>query len=181
MCGGESRRMGKDKGLLEIKNTPWAKIIANIFVDVGIEYALSINPSQNEAYARIFGNEKLVIDNDVPVEGPLKGLLSIHEKKPVNDLLLIACDMLNMDTATVNALIECYRSTKDVHYIAYKVQNFTEPFCGIYTSSGLKNIYGLAMKNSLQSFSLQKIINSGTSKFISIEDRTSFKNYNTLE
>lgn len=180
MCGGESRRMGQDKGLLESNNNPWAKIIANIFVDLGIEYVVSVNPSQMERYAQIFDQTKLIVDNALLVEGPLQGLLSVHEKRPSDDLLLIACDMKDMDFDTVKKLIDMYKLNKEVDYFAYKVADFIEPFCGIYSALGLKVTYRLAKEHSLQSYSLQKIIESGNSRFISIEDSSSFKNYNTL-
>lgn len=180
MCGGESRRMGRDKGLLETKNTPWAKSIANIFVNLEIEYVLSINAAQIEPYAQLFDDSKLIVDSDFQVRGPLRGLLSIYKKNPARDLLLIACDLQDMDTATVDKLTQFYLANKDQQYLAYKVQNFIEPLCAIYTSKALKDLYALTMQDALKSFSLQKIINDGTSKFISIGASDSFKNYNTL-
>lgn len=181
MCGGESRRMGRDKGLLEVKNTPWAKIIANIFVDLGMAYVLSINTAQKDPYALIFDDKKLIVDNGLSVKGPLKGLLSVHDKNPDDDLLLIACDMQDMDTATVKTLIQSYLSNKDYQYFTYKVCDFIEPLCGIYTSTALNEHYTLAVQNSLNSYSLQKIITNGKSKFIPIENSIRFKNYNTLD
>lgn len=181
MCGGESRRMGKDKGLLETKNTPWAKNIANIFVDLEIDYVLSINSVQKEPYARIFDNKKLIVDKDFQVRGPLRGLLSVYKKNPDRDLLLIACDLQDMNAATVDTLTQSYRSNKDYQYFAFKVQGFVEPLCGIYTAKALKDLYASAMQEALQSFSLQKIINEGATKFIPIVASDSFKNYNTLE
>src|SRR5690606_33618351 len=172
--------MGKDKGLLKTQNTPWAKVIANIFVDLDIEYVLSINASQKEPYTQVFDEKILITDNDLSVRGPLKGLLTVHERYPDFDLLLIACDLQDLDTATVDILIQSSLEDQNYQYFAYKSYDFIEPLCGIYASEALKELYISAAQSSLNSFSLQKLMSSGKSKFLAIDNRRLFKNYNTL-
>ena len=77
LCGGESKRMGKDKGLLLKDNTPWAILVAEKLRSIGLDVAVSINEKQQEAYSAIFPETPLVVDQ-LSIEGPLNGLLSIH-------------------------------------------------------------------------------------------------------
>lgn len=180
MCGGESRRMGKDKGLLEVNNIPWARVISNIFETLEIPYLVSINASQAESYSKIFDKHLLIKDNEIPVKGPLKGLLSVFKSQPTRDLVLIACDMKDMDSATVRKLIDIYASNKTYDFFAYKLQDSLEPFCAIYTSKGLNNVYQAAIGGSLQSFSLKNILENGNTKTMPSNKENSFNNYNTL-
>ena len=179
MCGGESRRMGKDKGLLEVHNIPWARIISDIFETLEIPYLVSINASQVESYSKIFDKQALIEDGEISVKGPLKGLLTIYKTQPTQDLLLIACDMKDMDAGTVKNLIDIYASNKAYDFFAYQLQDSLEPFCAIYTSNGLNGIYREAIGGTLRSFSLKKILENGNIKIIPVSKESSFNNYNT--
>lgn len=181
MCGGESRRMGRDKGLLDDNNIPWARVISNIFDALEIPYVVSVNASQVESYSKIFNKTTLIKDHEIPVEGPLKGLLTVFRSRPTQNLLLIACDMKDMDAGTVKNLINIHASNKDYDFFAYELRGFLEPFCAIYTSRGLSAVYKEAVGAILQSFSLKKILEKGNTKIISSDKENSFNNYNTLD
>jgi len=51
LCGGESRRMGRDKGLLEKDGIPWARYMADRLMPYNLPVVFSVNPSQADAYA----------------------------------------------------------------------------------------------------------------------------------
>jgi molybdopterin-guanine dinucleotide biosynthesis protein A len=53
-----------------------------------------------------------------------------------------------------------------------------EPFCAIYTSTGLKPIKDLVDIHALQNFSFQHVLHAGKTKCIDIVDNSSFKNFN---
>src|SRR5215472_5246904 len=86
LCGGESRRMGRDKGLLLKDGVPWAKYVGQrLFGCTEVFY--SINSRQREAYSELFPANRLIVDAlDIP--GPLNGLLSAHRLMPGPDILL---------------------------------------------------------------------------------------------
>lgn len=181
MCGGESRRMGRDKGLIQKEQIPWAKIVSNIFEKLHLPCVVSVNEAQVERYSELFPRELLVIDKDISVKGPLTGLLSVHQQYPDKNLLLIACDMVDMKPETVSELLVAYRAESGCDFYGFKTAQFFEPFCSIYSGSFLKQIVNKATHGELRQFSMQNIINSGKQMAINPPEKESFNNYNTPE
>ena len=179
LCGGESKRMGADKGLIKTNDTTWAQLIAAKLSVFNIPVIISINHQQLELYNEIFPQEQLVIDH-VDIKGPLKGLLSVHEKFPSKDILLMACDLIDMDQSTLKNLIETYHTNQQFDFFVYKNNDFTEPFCAIYTSKGLKPVLQKAMVHALEKFSFQNVLEEGNTKKISVENTASFRNHNSI-
>lgn len=179
LCGGESKRMGSDKGLLPIHNTRWANYIADMLQALQIPVLVSINLSQRDSYRNLFRPEQLIIDN-MAVAGPLKGILSVHEQYPENDLLIMACDMVDMEAPTLCSLMKLYQANPSFNYYIYQHGSFAEPFPGIYTSTGLKKVMGKVVSQALHNTSLKSILQGSDSMGILIKDKTSFGNYNSL-
>ncbi|MBW4889963.1 NTP transferase domain-containing protein [Mucilaginibacter sp. HMF5004] len=178
MCGGQSRRMGTDKGLIPIQNICWAAYMANKLADVNLPVVVSINSSQSEKYQSVFNTDMLVADSQ-NIAGPLNGLLSVHQKYPDDDLLLLACDMIGMERDTLNHLVEAYRSNTGFDYYVYQNEQFAEPFCGIYTAKALNTL----IKESnliLSGLSFQKVLNSGNTLRMPITHPESFVNQNKV-
>ena len=178
MCGGESRRMGTDKGLIKVNEITWAERIAAKFLSLNIPVLLSINSQQYEPYGRLFTHEQLIVD-DVEIGGPLKGLLSVHQKFPGNDILLMACDMIDMEETTIQHLVEVYEKEKGYDFYVY-YGRFAEPFCAIYTAQGLKPVMKKARLHELEEVSFQSIISHAKTFRIQIRDNSSFGNYNIM-
>ncbi|MES2429400.1 MAG: molybdenum cofactor guanylyltransferase [Bacteroidota bacterium] len=177
LCGGESKRMGSDKGLLHIEGTIWAKYVADKLTPFNIPVLFSVNESQVPDYSKHIDKSKLIID-DVDVPGPLRGLLSVHEHYPTNNLLLLACDMLDLDVATIAAIIKEYQKGGSHDFIVYQDEDYAQPFCGIYTAKGLKTVLAKAESHTIHKFSLQKVLNEGMTKRLEIKNHPAFKNYN---
>jgi len=86
LCGGDSRRMGLDKGSLLREGIPWAQYMAGKLIPFGLPVLCSVNALQLDSYPAFLPADRLVPDN-LPIAGPLKGLLSVHERFPSKDLL----------------------------------------------------------------------------------------------
>lgn len=179
LCGGESKRMGSDKGLLPIRDTLWVEFITDKIQALNIPVVVSINPTQRDNYSRLFKPEQLITDK-IAVEGPLRGLLSVHQHYPSKDLLLMACDMIDMEELTLRNILHVYESQPSYHFYVYQNENFIEPFGGIYTSTGLKYIMEKVISQTINKISLKGILKRGITKRISLESKVSFKNYNSL-
>lgn len=178
LCGGRSIRMGTDKGLIPKHEETWASVAINRLSHFDILVVLSINEAQQEKYKQKFPENKLIVDHDIQARGALQGLLSIHLEYPEKNILLLACDMQNMNSETIQNLLSVYIYEPDFDFYAYQHKMAFEPFCAIYTSNGLKPIKDLVDVHALQNFSFQHVLHAGKTKHIDIVDNSSFKNFN---
>lgn len=177
LCGGESKRMGSDKGLLMLNGKTWAEHVAEKLESLNLHVIISINKTQLEAYSKIFNEEELVID-ELPMHGPLNGLLTVHRHFDQKDILLIACDLVEMDNETLNVLKAAYEQN-DADYFAYEENNFFQPLCAIYTSKALSLLDHQVKTGSLANYSFQHILNSGNTFKLHITLQKPFTNYNS--
>jgi len=168
LCGGESRRMGRDKGLLLKDGVPWA-LYAGRKLMPRMPVFYSIRQAQTEAYAAVLPAERLIPDA-LAIAGPLNGLLSLHRRFPGADILLAACDMLDLDEATLGRLLAA-REGGDADFFAYGDERLWQPFGCIYTSKGLRKAEGHE--------SLQSLLRAGKTQGLPILDPMAFNNYNT--
>lgn len=175
LCGGKSVRMGTDKGLLMHTNNPWAVLIAQKFETLNIPFIVSINQAQTATYQTHFNPNVLVVDTQT-IPGPLQGLLTVHLQYPQKNLLVLACDMVDMQNQTIQKLINNYTTEANFDFYAFHNGDFWEPFCGIYTAKGLNS---LVLENQTN-FSLQHILTMGLTQKNKILDMASFKNYNSF-
>lgn len=104
LCGGESKRMGRDKGLLLENGRPWCRIAFDLLASLLPRVVVSIHPHQRSQYEAHFAPEQLVEDR-YPRMGPLGGLLSVHDSFPQEDLAVLACDMIRMERGLYGRLL----------------------------------------------------------------------------
>ena len=129
LAGGKSRRMGRDKALLRQNGeTQLSRAVAlletqleRVFVSVT---AAQADDAERSQFAQ-------VIDRYDDL-GPVAGILSAMDSNAEVCWLVLACDLPNIDQATIAYLLEnlspdhpatAYRSTHD---------NLPEPLCAIY-------------------------------------------------
>ena len=179
LCGGESKRMGRDKGLIEHDGKHWAVIMAEKLQGFEIPVVISINEKQVAVYEEIFPQTPLLIDK-LHIHGPLNGLLTAHENFPDKDILLLATDMIDMDDQTIHNLLYAYTHNPGFDFFAYEEDGFAQSFCSIFTSAGLKDVNNRFTNKELKKYSLHDRFNEGKTKFISLVNPVAFNNYNKL-
>ncbi len=177
MSGGESKRMGTDKGLKPIMGSYWAVHVTNKLVDIDLPVVISINVTQYEKYQLVFPGHELIVD-DTDISGPLNGLLSVHKIYPQNDLLLLACDMIDMNISTLQNLVNVYQAEPGFDFYAYHHGDFAEPLCALYTCSGLQKVMEQFNMGLLHDVSFQHVLNQGLTKKLEVLDAGSFNNFN---
>ena len=193
LCGGESRRMGSDKGLLTKEGTSWAQYVAEKLTTFHLPAVFSVRSAQLPAYTTAIPQGHFIEDT-LHLAGPLQGLLSVHEKFPDKDLLLLACDMLDLDEATIRIMIDTYLAGGYEFYVyqaptpsipppahttpSHRHGAFAQPFCGIYTSTALAAAYLSIRGQHSPDLSLQSLLNKGKTKRIGIARIEAFANYN---
>jgi molybdenum cofactor guanylyltransferase len=178
-CGGQSKRMGTDKGSLVQNGKAWAVLIAEKLKACGLELVISINQDQHENYKKLFPDTPLIVDQ-LEATGPLGGLLSVHNSFPEKDLLLMACDLIDMTERPIKELIETYHQRQGFEYYVYRQNGFTQPFCAIYTSKPLVKIAEKLNQQQLNNYSLHQKLESGNTLYLPVNEPESFNNYNKL-
>ena len=147
--------MGEDKGLIQHGLKTWSKNIANLLSLLLPECYISIRQEQYPYYKIFFNKDEIIFDeNDIAIEGPLRGLLSAHKIYPEKNWLVIACDMIDINQNIITNLINRFSDDPGYDHYLYKSENNLEPLCAIYKGQGLSRIFETA-KNS-RNFSLQK-------------------------
>lgn len=182
-CGGKSSRMGTDKGLLIKNEKSWAQIAADKIEGLGIPVCFSVNQDQYEKYAEIFSQEFLVKDS-ISLHGPLAGLLSIHNTYPHHDLLILACDLVDIPSSLLNKIFEEFRNKEGEHdFFVFSNNGDPEPLLGIYTREGLQKLADLYNLNQLEKHSMKYILEIGNTFTLNLTEgeQLFFKNYNTPE
>ncbi len=180
LCGGESTRMGRDKGLLTVGDTRWAEIIRRKFNECQLLSIVSLNAAQVPSYSALFDQKELVVDDStLKIRGPLLGILSVHLNFPDKDLVVVACDMINMNSIVIQDLLDEFLS-QNVEAIAYKGEKI-EPLCAIYSAQGLRKILNSYQKGQLQKFSMTLVLEMLNTTYVPIKDdwKSYFKNLNT--
>lgn len=182
LCGGQSARMGKDKGLLIKDSITWAQIASEKLTSLNIAVKFSVNRQQLMEYGKIFPIEDLITDNDsLSLKGPLLGVLSVNMRYPLDDLFIVACDLPLLQTKLLTTLMEHYQQSNEFEAFIFTNNKELEPLCGIYTAKGLKKIIELKKENKLLKHSMKFILENLLTKTIPINEanKKQFTNFNT--
>lgn len=182
LCGGQSTRMGKDKGLLMANDKTWAELQVEKLQNIGVFDAVicSVNESQLCEYSKKFDRKSLIVDH-IDVAGPLKGILSAHINYPNHHLLIIACDMQNIGIDMIELLIKNDINASDAVVFQQENGDF-EPLLGIYKGVFLANIIKMHLVGKLYKYSMQSILSMGKICIVKLTNNQIeyFKNFNSL-
>jgi molybdopterin-guanine dinucleotide biosynthesis protein A len=180
LCGGQSTRMGTDKGLLKLQAGTWAQTAVDKMATLPLPVLVSVNEEQYDSYSTVFTREQLVKDNEtIDVRGPLRGVLSVHVQYPSADLFIMACDMPLMETTLLKQLFHQYE-TQTADAFVYTNEGAYEPLCGIYTAKGLAHILHLQKTGQLVKHSMKYMLEHiHTSSLVLTSDQKKyFRNFN---
>ena len=184
LCGGQSLRMGKDKGLLiGSRKITWAQQAFSLLSKLDIEVALSINPHQYQPYKRVFFFDTLIPDKKgLSVKGPLTGLLSAHSVYLKDDLIVLACDMIEMRLEVIMKLYQAYKQHPGFDAYVFKDKGVIEPLCAIYSAGGLQLLADRVKNKQLEKFSMMYALDQLKVCYlpIEVEDKKAFLNMNTV-
>jgi len=182
LCGGQSKRMGSDKGLLKYGSKKWAEIAVDKFQQLELPAIISIDFSQFKEYSGIFSSQSLVTDDEsLPIKGPLAALLSIHQKFPSEDLAVLACDMLLIEVVLLKELLSHYKQHTNFDAFIYTNDTELEPLCGIYKAHALNKIFQIYQSNQLLKHSMKYALEQVNTYTIPLasDKKKFFKNFNT--
>jgi len=182
LCGGQSVRMGTDKGLLNHQDKLWAELAADKLRSIGLHVKFSVNLTQEKKYANYFDKAQLITDHQsLDLKGPLLGVLSAHLANPNDDLFLLACDMLLMQTHILEKLKQAFVVSDAFDAYIFIKSEQQEPLCGIYTSRGLEKILHMLQDGKLLRHSMKFVLSNLNVSEILVEDKDyrCFDNFNS--
>lgn len=174
--------MGTDKGLLSSAEGTWAQTAIDKMTALPFPIVLSVNTSQYLDYAAIFPFIELIADNPgLPLAGPLLGLLTIHQQKPAEDLLILACDMPLIQSLHLQHLVDQYRRHPGFDAYVFTNDGAFEPLCALYTARGLSILMNRLNHGELNRFSMKYALEQLNTFSIPIPDdhKIYFKNLNS--
>lgn len=129
LSGGKSRRMGTDKALIETQGqTQLARTVAllerhleRVFVSARADQA---QEQERSRFAQIVDRH-----DDL---GPAAGILAALESYPEVAWLVVACDLPNVDDATIARLLEQRDPARPFTAYTSSYDGLPEPLCAIY-------------------------------------------------
>jgi molybdenum cofactor guanylyltransferase len=127
MAGGSSRRMGRDKALLDAGGETWlARIVLLAAATVGP--VLVVGRERPASWT--LDGVAFALD-DRPGEGPLGGLVSALHRCP-GDVVAVACDMPRLDRAALSWLLDVAARRPEAPVVAAVRDGGIEPLFAIY-------------------------------------------------
>jgi molybdenum cofactor guanylyltransferase len=156
LCGGQSSRMGNDKGLLKLEANTWAQTAIDKMAVLNISVKISVNSKQYPDYEAVFPATDLITDDTtLALKGPLLGVLSSHLQFPQEDLFILACDMPLMEPSLLNKLFIQYQQDPSFNAYVFTNEGEPEPLCGIYKAKGLSIILDMLVSGRLSKHSMK--------------------------
>ncbi len=168
LCGGQSSRMGRDKGLVRLSGSSERESITIVDNAIALlqpfvsQICLSLREEQVSLYRdRIEASKQIHFISDQPVaSGPLRGLLSAHRAMPDASILLLAVDMIYLKRRHIEALMRRQRPESEGQSIGYRhATGHFEPLVGYFCSDDLSRIaeWSAASPETGLSYWLQKL------------------------
>ena len=158
LCGGQSSRMGLDKGQLRYRGLSWAERAGSLLEQLHLPVYYSVNEKQLLTYPTHLSF--ITDDTRVQAGGPLKGLLSAHLQHPQASIFVLACDLRDMELPPL-AHLQALHQENTVTIFTNDGQD--EPLAGIYPAACLAARYAQplsrhSMKAALQHLPVQRLV-----------------------
>jgi molybdenum cofactor guanylyltransferase len=181
LCGGQSLRMGTDKGLLTAETKTWAQSACNKLSALHFPVKISVNQQQRKSYLALFAENDLITDDtSLQLKGPLLGVLSGHIQFPSEDLMILACDMPLMETSIIKLLYSNYQEHPSADAFIFTNEGEPEPLCAIYSSNALSRILSMFRNGDLLKYSMKFMLDHLVINSIPVmeEQKKYFQNFN---
>jgi molybdopterin-guanine dinucleotide biosynthesis protein A len=169
LAGGKSRRLGKNKALIEIEGTPLIQRLVQAIPGKRI----AILANEAEPY-RFLGLP--VIPDVHRGVGPMAGLHAGLRHSDTEYSFFLACDLPRLDTETILAVLRAHRGED---FVGPQTERGIEPLCALYSRSLLPKIEAAIAAGT---YGLQEFVAALSNKrLLRFQDETVFYNLNTPE
>ena len=129
LTGGDSRRMNRDKALLDYHGRPQAEVIYGLLSEVCKQ--VYVSSKKDQWRGKSLG--KLPEIQDVFLGfGPLSGILSAMHAYPKAAWLVVACDLPYVNLGTIETLVKNRNPFKTATCFKNAHNHLPEPLCSVY-------------------------------------------------
>ncbi len=188
LCGGQSRRMGQDKGSMLINNKPMIKYILSTLNNEIDEAIIVLNDSERiSKYSKFINPQDYsynvkFIEDKIKNKGPISGILTGLENISGDYAIVFPCDSPYVTKNTIQTLFSEIDNTSQAivpyHDDEDKLKT-SEPLHSIYNKNIIPVITDLISKDSLH---IKGVIEKIDTKFILIDnkkiEKKEFRNLN---
>jgi len=129
LAGGRSRRLGRDKALLVRDGRSQLERLVDALGRVARRVFVSARADQQTEPER--SRHETIIDRYENL-GPVAGILSAMDEYPEVDWLVVACDLPNVDEATLRFLLGRKSATQPFTAFRSSHDGLPEPLCALY-------------------------------------------------
>ncbi|MEZ5198543.1 MAG: molybdenum cofactor guanylyltransferase [Bacteroidales bacterium] len=162
LCGGRSKRMGKEKGLCLLKEKP----MITYAIDLCNRFCNSIIIGANNPDYISFGYP--VINDEIAGIGPLGGIYTCLKSSPSDDNFILSCDIPLVSLELVQFIL----SKREKYEVVIPVFNgFLEPLCAYYNRS---IVLGLENAIEKKSYKIQDVLKSLNTRYLEIDSSLEF-------
>ncbi len=191
LCGGQSRRMGQDKGSMIIKDKPMIKYILSTLNNEIDEAIIVLNDCERIGKYKEFINPKdytykiKFVEDTIKNKGPISGILTGLENITAEYAIVFPCDNPFISKNTIqslfNELTDNIQAVVPYHDPKNKLKT-SEPLHSIYNKNIIPLINELILKDSLH---IKGIIEKIETKYVLIDNKKilkkEFRNLNSPE
>jgi molybdenum cofactor guanylyltransferase len=143
LAGGRSRRMGRDKALIEGRGQPQAEAVFDLLGEVCARVFASTREDQDKAPG-LAGLPK-ICDLFGHI-GPIDGILSALQTHPDKAWLVAACDLPFLDRSTLDFLVARRNPARIATAFLSSHDGLPEPLCAIYEPAALDVLRGFVAR-----------------------------------
>lgn len=130
LTGGQSRRMGQTKALVEVDGTPMALRVARALRTARCEEIFLVGGDSAE-----LGGLGLTVVADLhPGDGPVGGVLTALRHASTDHVLIVACDLPYLTPATTQQLV----AAADARRVVVATTDRIQPTLALWPSSALE-------------------------------------------
>ncbi|MGB9937058.1 MAG: molybdenum cofactor guanylyltransferase [Methanobacterium sp.] len=183
LCGGRSKRMGKDKGSLLLDGKPMLLHVLDTVGRIAEEIILVLRDKKQVGdYSQILKEKNIKIVTDKSKDqGPLMGILTGLSNIKSEQAQILPCDSPFISSNFVLNMFEAIESSNYDALIPLWADGHTEPLHSIYKKKNIKKIEELIKDGKRNVNSLIESINV---RYIKVEELDpslrSFQNINTV-
>lgn len=188
LCGGQSRRMGQDKGSMIIQNKPMIKhLLSTLNNEINEAIIVLNNKERIDKYKQFIELEDYdypitFVEDKIKNKGPLPGIMTGLEKIKSQYALILPCDSPFVTKKYINNIFSeinrDYQAIVPYHETENKLKT-SEPLHSIYNKNIIPEIEDLIKQDSLH---IKGLIEKIETKFVLIDnkkiEKKEFRNLN---